>query len=67
VPPDRVQLVLDDLRIAHDARSMCVSLDGFIAGPRGEGGRAPPDAELRRFHKRAGSRLGLAPPRQAPL
>jgi dihydrofolate reductase len=30
--------------------SMGVSLDGYIAGPHGEGGWAAPDAELHRFH-----------------
>jgi dihydrofolate reductase len=39
--------------------SMAVSLDGYIAGPRGEGGWAAPDEELHRFHNEQTRELGL--------
>jgi dihydrofolate reductase len=39
--------------------SMGVSLDGYIAGPRGEGGWAAPDAELHRFHNEQTRELDL--------
>jgi dihydrofolate reductase len=39
--------------------SMAVSLDGYIAGPRGEGEWAAPDAELHRFHNEQARELGL--------
>jgi dihydrofolate reductase len=39
--------------------SMGVSLDGYIAGPRGEGDWAAPDAELRRFHNEQTRELDL--------
>jgi dihydrofolate reductase len=39
--------------------SMAVSLDGYIAGPGGEGGWAAPDAELHRFHNEQARELGL--------
>jgi len=39
--------------------SMGVSLDGYIAGPRGEGDWAAPDAELHRFHNEQASELDL--------
>jgi dihydrofolate reductase len=39
--------------------SMAVSLDGSIAGPRGEGGWAAPDAELHRFHNEQARELDL--------
>src|SRR5436309_10837230 len=39
--------------------SMGVSLDGYIAGPRGEGGWAAPDAELHRFHNEQARELDL--------
>lgn len=39
--------------------SMGVSLDGFIAGPRGEGDWAAPDEELHRFHNEQARQLGL--------
>ena len=39
--------------------SMAVSLDGYIAGPRGEGEWAAPDAELHRFHNEQTRELGL--------
>jgi dihydrofolate reductase len=39
--------------------SMGVSLDGFIAGPRGEGDWAAPDEELHRFHNEQTRQLGL--------
>lgn len=38
---------------------MAVSLDGYIAGPRGEGGWAAPDEELHRFHNDQARELGL--------
>jgi len=38
---------------------MAVSLDGYIAGPRGEGGWAAPDEELHRFHNDQAQELGL--------
>src|SRR5881396_766659 len=39
--------------------SMGVSLDGYIAGPGGEGGWAAPDAELHRFHNEQTRELDL--------
>ena len=39
--------------------SMGVSLDGYIAGPRGEGDWAAPDAELHRFHNEQARELDL--------
>jgi dihydrofolate reductase len=39
--------------------SMGVSLDGYIAGPRGEGDWAAPDEELHRFHNEQTRQLGL--------
>jgi dihydrofolate reductase len=39
--------------------SMGVSLDGYIAGPHGEGGWAAPDAELHRFHNEQAHELDL--------
>lgn len=39
--------------------SMGVSLDGFIAGPRGEGEWAAPDEELHRFHNEQTRQLCL--------
>jgi dihydrofolate reductase len=39
--------------------SMGVSLDGYIAGPRGEIGWAAPDAELHRFHNEQARELDL--------
>jgi dihydrofolate reductase len=39
--------------------SMTVSLDGYIAGPRGEGDWAVPDAELHRFHNDQTRKLDL--------
>ena len=39
--------------------SMALSLDGYIAGPEGEGGWARPDEELHRFHNEQASELGL--------
>jgi dihydrofolate reductase len=39
--------------------SMAASLDGYIEGPRGEGGWAAPDAELHRFHNEQAEELGL--------
>jgi dihydrofolate reductase len=39
--------------------SMAVSLDGYIAGPNGEGGWAAPDEELHRFHNEQTRELGL--------
>jgi len=39
--------------------SMGVSLDGYIAGPRGEGDWAVPDAELHRFHNEQTRELDL--------
>jgi dihydrofolate reductase len=39
--------------------SMGVSLDGYIAGPRGEGDWAAPDEELHRFHNEQARELGL--------
>ena len=39
--------------------SMGVSLDGYIAGPRGEGDWAAPDAELHRFHNEQTRELDL--------
>jgi dihydrofolate reductase len=38
---------------------MAVSLDGYIAGPNGEGGWAAPDEELHRFHNDQARELGL--------
>jgi dihydrofolate reductase len=38
--------------------SMTVSLDGFIAGPRGEIDWSPPDEELHRFHNQQTRELG---------
>jgi dihydrofolate reductase len=38
--------------------SMTVSLDGFVAGPRGEIDWSAPDEELHRFHNRRVSELG---------
>jgi dihydrofolate reductase len=38
---------------------MAVSLDGYIAGPNGEGGWAVPDEELHRFHNDQARELGL--------
>src|SRR5437763_14426885 len=39
--------------------SMGVSLDGYIAGPGGEGDWAAPDAELHRFHNEQPRELDL--------
>jgi dihydrofolate reductase len=39
--------------------SMAVSLDGYIAGPRGEGDWAVPDEELHRFHNEQARELGV--------
>jgi dihydrofolate reductase len=39
--------------------SMALSLDGYIAGPSGEGGWAAPDEELHRFHNAQAEGLGL--------
>ena len=39
--------------------SMAVSLDGYIAGPRGEIDWGAPDAELHRFHNEQTRELGL--------
>jgi len=39
--------------------SMAVSLDGYIAGPAGEGSWAAPDEELHRFHNEQAEALGL--------
>jgi dihydrofolate reductase len=39
--------------------SMAVSLDGYIAGPDGEGGWAAPGEELHRFHNDQTRELGL--------
>jgi dihydrofolate reductase len=39
--------------------SMGASLDGYIAGPRGEGDWAAPDAELHRFHNEQARELDL--------
>ena len=39
--------------------SMAVSLDGYIAGPNGEGAWAAPDEELHRFHNDQARELGL--------
>jgi dihydrofolate reductase len=39
--------------------SMGVSLDGYIAGPKGEGDWAAPDAELHRFHNEQTRELDL--------
>jgi dihydrofolate reductase len=39
--------------------SMAVSLDGYIAGPSGEGDWAAPDEELHRFHNDQTRELGL--------
>jgi dihydrofolate reductase len=39
--------------------SMAVSLDGYIAGPGGEGEWAAPDAELHRFHNEQAEELDL--------
>lgn len=39
--------------------SMAVSLDGYIAGPDGEGGWAAPDEELHRFHNEQARELAL--------
>ena len=39
--------------------SMGVSLDGYVAGPRGEGDWAVPDADLHRFHNEQTRELGL--------
>jgi dihydrofolate reductase len=39
--------------------SMIVSLDGYIAGPRGEGDWAAPDEEGHRFHNERARELGL--------
>jgi dihydrofolate reductase len=39
--------------------SMAVSLDGFIAGPRGEGDWAAPGEELHRFHNEQARGLGM--------
>lgn len=38
---------------------MGVSLDGYIAGPRGEGDWAAPDEELHRFHNEQARELGV--------
>lgn len=38
---------------------MPVSLDGYIAGPRGEADWAAPDAELHRFHNEQTHELGM--------
>jgi dihydrofolate reductase len=39
--------------------SMTASLDGYIAGPQGEGDWAAPDEELHRFHNEQVGELGL--------
>jgi len=39
--------------------SMALSLDGYIAGPEGEGDWAVPDEELHRFHNEQARELGL--------
>lgn len=39
--------------------SMAVSLDGYVAGPNGEGDWAAPDEELHRFHNDQARELGL--------
>jgi dihydrofolate reductase len=39
--------------------SMAVSLDGYIAGPRGEADWAAPGEELHRFHNEQARELGL--------
>jgi dihydrofolate reductase len=39
--------------------SMAVSLDGYVAGPRGEGDWAAPDEELHRFHNEQTRELDL--------
>ncbi len=39
--------------------SMAVSLDGYIAGPRGEGDWAAPDEDLHRFHNEQTRELDL--------
>src|SRR5919109_3595963 len=39
--------------------SIGVSLDGYIAGPRGEGAWAAPDEELHRFHNEQARELDL--------
>jgi len=39
--------------------SMALSLDGYIAGPQGEGDWAAPDEELHRFHNDQARELGL--------
>src|SRR5919109_2242886 len=39
--------------------AMGVSLDGYIAGPRGEGDWAAPDAELHRFHNEQARELDV--------
>jgi dihydrofolate reductase len=39
--------------------SMAVSLDGYIAGPDGQGDWAAPDEELHRFHNEQTRELGL--------
>jgi len=39
--------------------SMGVSLDGYIAGPHGDGGWAAPDAELHRFHNEQARELDV--------
>jgi dihydrofolate reductase len=48
-----------DDRIRPLIYSMGVSLDGYIAGPRGEGDWAAPDAELHRFHNEQARELEL--------
>src|SRR6266487_6443930 len=50
---------LGDDRMRPLIYSMGVSLDGYIAGPRGEGGWAVPDAELHRFHNEQARELDL--------
>ena len=39
--------------------AMAVSLDGYIAGPDGDGAWAAPNAELHRFHNEQARELGL--------
>jgi dihydrofolate reductase len=39
--------------------SMALSLDGHIAGPRGEGDWAAPNEELHRFHNEQAAELGM--------
>src|SRR5688572_5843077 len=46
-------------RVRKVSFSMAVSLDGYIAGPDGEGGWAAPNEELHRFHNEQARELGL--------